>query len=198
MLYYLASQQMEDGHAVHACWPEDDKLPQDLTRSDDHIWLVYLAYAIVAESGDLSVLDGEIPFLDKDYKTAVNPASLWEHLLRGVEFTENHIGEHGLPLILFSDWNDHVGPFGRKGKGETIFVSQQHIYALRQLSELAEQRGDATSVERFGKLIARQEEALKKYAWDGEWFCAVWMMRANPLAAMKKNMPKSGSTLKAG
>lgn len=170
MLYYLASQQMEDGHAVHACWPEDDKLPQDLTRSDDHIWLVYLAYAIVAESGDLSVLDGEIPFLDKDYKTAVNPASLWEHLLRGVEFTENHIGEHGLPLILFSDWNDHVGPFGRKGKGETIFVSQQHIYALRQLSELAEQRGDATSVERFGKLIARQEEALKKYAWDGEWY----------------------------
>lgn len=170
MLYYLASQQMEDGHAVHACWPEDNKLPQDLTRSDDHIWLVYLAYAIVAESGDLSVLDGEIPFLDKDYKTAVNPASLWEHLLRGVEFTENHIGEHGLPLILFSDWNDHVGPFGRKGKGETIFVSQQHIYALRQLSELAEQRGDAASVERFGKLIARQEEALKKYAWDGEWY----------------------------
>jgi cellobiose phosphorylase len=170
MLYYLASQQMEDGHAVHACWPEDGTLPQDLTRSDDHIWMVYLAYAIVAESGDLSVLDGEIPFLDKDYKTAVHPSTLWDHLMRGVEFTENHLGEHGLPLILFSDWNDHVGPFGRKGKGETVFVSQQHIYALKQLSELAELRGDTATVERFAKLIAKQEDALAKYAWDGEWY----------------------------
>lgn len=170
MLCYLASQQMEDGHAVHACWPEEHKPPQDITRSDDHIWLVYLAYAIAAESGDLSFLDTEIPFLGKDYKSAVNPVSLWEHLLRGVAFTENHLGGHGLPLILFSDWNDHVGPFGRKGKGETVFVSQQHILALRQLSELAELRGDAAAVERFAGLIAKQEEALRKYAWDGEWY----------------------------
>lgn len=170
MLFYLASQQAEDGHAMHACWPEDGKPPQDLTRSDDHIWLVYLAYAIAAESGDISFLDTEIPFLGKDYKSAVNPVSLWDHLMRGVEFTENHLGEHGLPLILFSDWNDHVGPFGRKGKGETVFVSQQHIYALKQLSELAELRGDMASVERFAKLIAKQEAALDAYAWDGNWY----------------------------
>lgn len=170
MLYYLASQQMEDGHAVHACWPEDGKPPQDLTRSDDHIWLVYLAYAITAESGDISFLDEQIPFLGADYKSAVNPVSLWDHLMRGVEFTENHLGEHGLPLILFSDWNDHVGPFGRKGKGESVFVSQQHIYALKQLSELAELRGDMASVERFAKLIAKQETALAEYAWDGNWY----------------------------
>lgn len=170
MLYYLASQQAEDGHAMHACWPEDGKPPQDLTRSDDHIWLVYLAYAIAAESGDISFLDTEIPFLGKDYKSAVNPVPLWHHLMRGVEFTENHLGEHGLPLILFSDWNDHVGPFGRKGKGESVFVSQQHIYALKQLSELAELRDDMVSVERFAKLIAKQEAALEQYAWDGNWY----------------------------
>ena len=170
MLYYLASQQMEDGHAMHACWPEDGKLPQDLTRSDDHIWMVYLAYAIIAESGDLSVLEKEIPFLGKDYRTPVNPASLWEHLMRGVEFTENHLGEHELPLILFSDWNDHMGPYGRKGRGESVFVSQQHIYALKQLSELAELRGDSASVRRFSELIQKQENALNKYCWDGKWY----------------------------
>ena len=170
MLFYLCSQQHEDGHAVHACWPEDGKLPQELTRSDDHIWLVYLAYAIAAESGDLGFLDAEIPFLGEDLKTPVNPASVWEHLLRGVEFTEQHLGAHGLPLILFSDWNDHVGPFGRKGKGETVFVSQQHIYALKQLSELAKAREDQASVERFAALIRKQEEALGRYGWDGAWY----------------------------
>lgn len=170
MLYYLASQQFEDGHTVHTSWPEEHRLPQDITRSDDHIWMTYLAYAIIAESGDLSVLDGEIPFLGEDMKTPVSPASMWEHLMRGIAFTENHLGEHGLPLILFSDWNDHMGPFGRKGKGETVFVSQQHIYALKQLSELAELRGNKESVERFAALIQKQEEALERYCWDGEWY----------------------------
>lgn len=170
ILYYLATQQFEDGHTVHTSWPEDNKLPQDITRSDDHIWMTYLAYAIAAETGDLSFLDQEIPFLDKDMKTPVNPASLWEHLLRGVQFTETHKGAHGLPLILFSDWNDHLGPFGRKGRGETVMVSQQHIYALRQLSELAELRGDGNAVKRFAKLISQQEKALEAYAWDGAWY----------------------------
>ena len=87
-----------------------------------------------------------------------------------MDFTETHLGEHGLPLILFSDWNDHLGPFGRKGKGESIMVSQQHIYALRQLSEMAELRGDQAAVRRFAELIRKQETALEQYAWDGEWF----------------------------
>jgi cellobiose phosphorylase len=190
MLFYLASQQLEDGHAVHTCWPEDGRPPQDITRSDDHIWMVYLAYAIAAETGDAEFLNQEIPFLGKDLKTPVNPAPLWEHLLRGVEFTENNLGEHGLPLILFSDWNDHMGPFGRKGKGETIFVSQQHIYALRQLSELAELRGDTETVEHFSKLIEKQEAALDKYAWDGDWYLRGLDDEAQPIGSAGSDYAK--------
>ena len=170
MLCYLASQQLEDGHPVHIMWPEENRPAQDITRSDNHIWMVYLAYAIAAETGDVGFLDREVPFLSKDLLHHEGKATLWEHLLRGVSFTENHLGEHGLPLILYSDWNDHSGPFGRKGKGETTFVAAQHIYALRQLSELAEARGDHAATERFAGLIQKQEEALEKVAWDGAWF----------------------------
>ena len=170
MLFYLCSQQREDGHAVHACWPEDNKLPQELMRSDDHIWPIYLAYAIASETGDLSFLDEKVPFLGDDLKTPVDESSVWEHFMRGIKFTENHLGSHGLPLILFSDWNDHMGPFGRKGKGESTFVAHQHILALRQLSEMAEVRGDFDEAERFRGLIKKQENALEKYCWDGEWY----------------------------
>lgn len=97
-------------------------------------------------------------------------ATLWQHLIKGIDFTEKHLGEHNLPLILFSDWNDHLGPFGRKGKGESIMVSQQYIYALRQLIEIAQLRNDDEHVRLFSKLIQKQESALKKYSWDGEWF----------------------------
>ena len=190
MLYYLATQQFEDGHTVHTSWPEDNRLPQDITRSDDHIWMTYLAYAIVAETGDLSLLDKKVPFLDEDMKTSVAPATIWEHLMRGIEFTENHMGEHGLPLILFSDWNDHLGPFGRKGKGETTFVSQQHIYALKQLSELAEMRNDAASVTRFAQLIRKQEDALEKYCWDGEWYLRGLDDDGNPIGTKDADYAK--------
>lgn len=181
MLYYLASQQFEDGSTVHQSWPEDRKLPQVVIRSDNHIWMSYLAYAIVAETGDLSVLDKQIPFLDKDLKSEASCASLWEHLLRGIEFTENHKGAHGLPLILFSDWNDHLGPFGRKGKGESIFVSQQHIYQLKLLGEIAELRGDKECVEKFATLKKQQEKALDKYAWDGKWYRRGFDDEGNPI-----------------
>ncbi len=190
MLFYLASQQLEDGHAVHTCWPEDGRLPQDITRSDDHIWMVYLAYAIAAETGDTDFLNQAIPFLDKDLKTPVSPTSLWEHLLRGVDFTENHLGAHGLPLILFSDWNDHMGPGGRKGKGETVFVAQQHIYALKQLTELAEQRGDTEATEKFLKLMQKQEAALNAYAWDGDWYLRGLDDEAQPIGSVESEYAK--------
>ncbi len=170
VLVYLASQQLEDGHPVHIMWPEEKRPAQDITRSDNHLWMVYLAYAIAAETGDIRFLEKEIPFLSEDLISPTGSATLWEHLLRGIEFTETHIGAHGLPLILFSDWNDHVGPFGRKGKGESVFVSEQHIYALRQLIEIADMRGEPDTVRRFKQLIQKQEDALERYAWDGEWY----------------------------
>ena len=183
MLCYLASQQFEDGHPVHIMWPEERAPAQDITRSDNHLWLVYLAYAIVAETGDMTLLDREIPFLAPDMISHTGSATLWEHLLRGIDFTEKHMGAHGLPLILFSDWNDHLGPFGRRGKGESIMVSQQLIYALRQMSELAEARGDSNLVRRFQARIGQQKEALAKVAWDGDWYLRGLDDDGNPIGS---------------
>lgn len=170
MLSFLASVQLEDGHAVHTVWPEEKRPPQDITRSDDHLWMVYLAYAIASETGDLNFLDEKIPFLGKDLVSASKEASLWDHLLAAIGFTEAHLGEHGLPLILFSDWNDHLGPFGRRGKGESIMVSQQYIYALRQMKEMALERGKREEADHFETLMQHQLDALERYAWDGKWF----------------------------
>lgn len=170
MLYYLAGLQLSDGHPVHIAWPEDNKPPQDITRSDNHLWLVYLTYAIIAETGDISILDHEIPFLSSDLVGTDGSATLWEHLLRGIDFTEKHLGAHGLPLILFSDWNDHLGPFGRKGRGESLMVAEQLIWALRELAELARLRKDEETATHFDVLREAQEKALAEIAWDGEWF----------------------------
>ena len=183
MLKYLASLQLPDGHPVHIAWPEENRPAQDITRSDNHIWMVYLAYAIVAETGDLTALDEKVPFLSEDlmHPKEQSEASLWEHLLRGIDFTEKHLGEHGLPLILFSDWNDHIGPFGRKGKGESIMVAEQLVYALRQMAELAILRGEKDLAAHFDEVREAQEAALAKYAWDGEWYLRALDDDGNPV-----------------
>jgi len=181
MLCYLASQQFADGSTVHQSWPEDNKLPQVATRSDNHIWMSYLAYAIVAETGDYSALDKKVPFLSKDLKSADGEGTIWQHLMRGVEFTENNKGEHGLPLILFSDWNDHLGPFGRRGKGESVFVSQQHVYQLRLLTEIAEARGDKDTADYLKRIKKAQEDALKIYCWNGKWYLRGFDDDGNPI-----------------
>lgn len=170
VLSYLASQQFEDGHAMHIMWPEEKRPSQDITRSDNHLWLVYLAYAIVAETGDMTLLDREVPFLAEDGQTPTAPASLWEHLCRSIAFTRSHLGSHGLPLILFSDWNDHLGPYGRKGRGETVMVSEQYIYALEEMEGMARLRGDEESAQGFSDEAAKQKKALEAVSWDGSWF----------------------------
>ncbi len=170
MLFYQATMQFEEGHTVHQSWPEEKKPPQISTRSDNHLWMVMLAYAIISETGDFSILDKKVPFLSRDLKTTSNKVSIWEHLLRGVEFTENHKGRHSLPLILVSDWNDHFGSYGREGRGETLFVAQQYVYILKMLKKLALLNNKKLDVKKLQFLIDKQTEAINKYGWDGEWW----------------------------
>ena len=178
ILWYLASQQLEDGHAVHTAWPEEKRPPQDITRSDDHIWMVYLAYAIAAETGDLRFLEKEIPFLGTDLVTPVGSATLWEHLLRGVDFTEKHLGVHGLPLILFSDWNDHLGPFGRKGKGESIMVSKLELAAATEAdNKLIAQIEDVKNVVAGVRAVRNSKNIAQKEVVD------LQVVESNPVEA---------------
>ncbi len=170
MLIHQASMQFEEGYVVQQSWPEERHKPEIATRSDNHLWLTELAYTLVVETGDYSILDIEVPFLDKDLVSSAGSASIWEHFMRGIEFTENNMGSHNLPLILISDWNDHVGSFGRENRGETIFVAQQHIYYMKMLIELAEARNDKKSIEWLTMLIEKQQKAINDYAWESDWW----------------------------
>ncbi len=125
---YLLSQQFEDGHTVHECFPGENR-PSDCAKphSDDHLWLPLLAYAIISETGETSILNQKVPFLS-DSGVSASIATVWEHLLRCLDFTENHLGKHKLPLILNGDLNDSIRKIAPNGKGESIMVAQQYVY----------------------------------------------------------------------
>ena len=89
-------------------------------------------YHMAVEEGRLDYLKTRIPFYDG------GSATVWEHMKRSIDFTKEHMGEHGFPLMLCSDWNDMLYKVCRKGKGESIWTGMQFGTVLRMMEELAE------------------------------------------------------------
>lgn len=179
----LLNHQFADGHAVHTYFPEDKQDPARTVHSDDHLWLPMLAYALVAETGDLELLSTRTPFLAEDGRSQGAGATVWEHLLAALNFTRAHLGVHAIPLTLHSDWNDCIGRFAREGKGESVMVAQQSVFVLRQMLELAQALGDEKTMASLSEQMEAQLRALGAQCWDGEWWVRGFNDDASPLGS---------------
>ena len=179
---YLISQQYEDGHAPHQCNPVE-KLPAEARiHIDNPLWLPLLAHAILAETGESSLLDVPIPWLSaEDNLSPVGSATVWEHLLRITDFIEANLGAHGIPLTHHGDWNDSIGKFSKKGKGESLFAAQQYVLVLGLLAGMAGLRGEST--ERLLALRDKQSAAILACAWDGAWWRRGFDDDGNPIGS---------------
>jgi cellobiose phosphorylase len=74
----------------------------------------------------------------------------------------------GLPLMLGSDWNDMLSNVCKKGKGESVFVSQMLVLACKYMQELSYLYGKS-GID-YSAIVETQEKILNDFCWDGEWF----------------------------
>lgn len=161
-LNLLLTQQYQDGHCNHYCFPTEGWEPVTRIHSDNHLWLVMAAYHIVIEEGSIDYLNQTVPFYDG------NTATVWQHLKKSIDFCVENMGEHGFPLMLSSDWNDMLYKVCTKGKGESVWVSMQLGTVLRMMVELAKLVGEDDKA--YLDLYEKQTKLLNSVAWDGEWF----------------------------
>ena len=100
----IAATQFKDGSAYHQYQPltKRGNLAVGSGFNDDPLWLISGTDAYIKETGDFSILDEMVPFDNDDSLSQ----PLMEHLRRSFNFTVNHLGPHGLPLIGRADWND--------------------------------------------------------------------------------------------
>ena len=100
----IASTQFEDGSAYHQYQPLTKKGNNEIGSgfNDDPLWLILGTIAYIKETGDMSILDENVPFDNNENNTA----TLLEHLNRSFDHVVTNIGPHGLPLIGRADWND--------------------------------------------------------------------------------------------
>jgi N,N'-diacetylchitobiose phosphorylase len=130
-------------------------------RSDDSLWLFNAVENYVAETGDIAFYDKVLPYSDTGETTVLG------HLRRALEFNLERTGAHGLPCGLAADWNDCL----KLGfKGESVFVTMQVRYGLREYVSIAKRLGRAEEEQWACAQLAELDRKIQAHAWDGEWF----------------------------
>ena len=192
----IASTQFKDGSAYHQYQPLTKKGNSDIGSgfNDDPLWLIAGTSAYIRETGDVSILDENVPY-DNDWSVAT---TLFEHLTRSFNYTVTHKGPHGLPLIGRADWNDclnlncfseHPGePFQTFGPSEgpvaeSVFIGGMFVKYGREYADLCALCGKSDEQKRAEEEVAVMEKALLSQGWDGEWFIRAYDANGNKVGS---------------
>ena len=148
-------------NAGHENTPEQESYVRETGhpayRADDAMWLFPTVYKYISETGDIGYLNEVIPFADRDEGT------VYEHLKRAINFTLDHLGNHGMPAGLHADWNDCL-KLG--AQGESSFVAFQFYYALTIMASFAPEDEKAYYLEK----AQDQLKKINRYFWENDRF----------------------------
>lgn len=191
-LHTLLSFQRRDGSAMHQFNPltlegsvGDSAELEDRPHyySDDHLWCILAGIAYLKETGDLSFLDEIIPFYEKDrLGNSLESGSVIEHFKRGLDFTRNDLGQHGLPLLGYADWNDTVN---LPGGAESLFTANLYGKTCLDMIALLEHLGDFSEAEAYRQAYTEMKSRVHSSAWDGEWYIRYIDAEGNPIGSSK-------------
>ncbi len=179
----LAATQLEDGGAHHQYQPLT-KRGNDAIGSnfnDDPVWLVLSVAAYLKETDDWEILEELVPYENKPG----TETSLLAHLERALQYIQDNLGPHGLPLIGRADWNDclNLNTFSDKpgesfqttinqdGKvAESVVIAALFTMGAKELAQIMAHVGREEDAIHYQNLSDDMAGTTQLFGWDDYWF----------------------------
>jgi len=188
-----SSRQFIDGDVQHWWHPPTGAGVRTLI-SDDLLWLPYVTAEYAAQTGDLSILTEQVPYLDGEslqngqHEIMFTPQestqrdTVYRHCLAAI----NHacrFGRNGLPLMGGGDWNDGMNAVGIGGSGESVWLGWFLYSILHTFIQICRQMDDPVESRHMASIAANLLSNLENKAWDGMWYLRGFFDNGHPLGS---------------
>jgi cellobiose phosphorylase len=192
----LAATQLADGGAYHQYQPLTKRGNNDVGSgfNDDPLWLILSTAAYLKETGDWRILEEPVSY----DCTAGSEKLLYHHLNRAIQYTQDRLGPHGLPLIGRADWNDCLNlncfsntpgqsfqtTVNKEGHtAESVFIAGLFILAAQEMLAIANYLNQKHDEDNFVTAIDKMKQAVWNAGWDGEWFRRAYDFFGKPIGS---------------